>query len=78
MVSNLSTIANFLTMAHALKAGFLIIMVLYIIFTLIVFKQITSMDDIIREVHSSIIIKVIAIINIVFALSLFLAAVVIL
>lgn len=78
MLPNITSISQSLTILAGLKIGFLIILSLYFVFILVVFKQITSMDDIINEVHSSAIIKTVAIINIVLAFSLFLAAVVIL
>lgn len=78
MLSNITSISQSFSILAGLKIGFLIIFSLYFVFILVVFKQITSMDDIINEVHSSIIIKTVAIINIILAFSLFLAAVVIL
>lgn len=70
--------SQILTASTLFKIGFLAVLFLYILFILIVFKQITSMDDIIKEIHSSLIIKIVAIINIALAVSLFLAAVAIL
>ena len=78
MVLDISSIFAFFTTFALVKLGLLMVLFLYIIFIFIVFKQIMSMDNIIKEIHSSFIIKVIATINIVLALSLFLAAVVIL
>lgn len=61
-----------------IKIGFLIANFLYIIFAFIILNQVVSMNNIISEVHASSILKTIAVLNIVFALSLFLIALVIL
>ena len=61
-----------------LKIGFLIINALYIIFVFVVLSQIDSMDNIITEMNSAIIVKIAGVLNVIFAISLFLAALVIL
>lgn len=62
----------------ALKIVFLIIILLYAIFTIVVFTQVNTMNGIVTEVHSSFVLKLIALINILLAISLFVFAVVIL
>lgn len=59
------------------KIGFLILDFLYVIFLLIVYNQVSSMDKIIAEPNTPVI-KFISIINIFFAAFLFIIAVVIL
>jgi hypothetical protein len=78
MLPNIASISQSLILLTGLKIGFLMILSLYFIFILVVFKQITSMDTIISEIHFSLIIKIVSIVNIALALSLFLAALVIL
>jgi len=78
MQFDFSTFSHFITAPFLFKISFLFVLFLYIIFTLIIFNQIRSMDQLISEIHSSIIIRAISLIGIVAAISLFLAAVVIL
>lgn len=61
-----------------LKIGFLLVNGLYIIFAFVIYNQIGSMGKIITEIHASAVIKILSIINITLAASLFLTALVIL
>ncbi len=61
-----------------LKIGLLIIIGLFTIFTFIIFNQIGVMNNIVNQPGASTILKIIAIINILLSLSLFLIALVIL
>ena len=60
------------------KIGFLILVVIYVVFLVIVLNRVLSMSRIIREVHDAIILKFVATIKVLFALSLFLLALAIL
>jgi len=55
-----------------LKIGFLILDVFYIIFLFVVLNRVSSMSKIIREIHDAIILKFVAVIKVLFAISLFL------
>lgn len=61
-----------------LKAVFLIILFLFALFSFVVLNQTNVMNKIITEAHFSPILKIIAILNLVVVISLFLTAVVIL
>lgn len=61
-----------------LKVSFLVGDAFYIIFALVILNQVISMTNIVSDIHSSAVLKIIAIINLIFALSLFLIALVIL
>lgn len=76
---------NFLTIAKLfqsplflLKIALLIIMAFFIIFSIIVFTQVNVMNKIITHTQASGILKSIAILNIIFAVVLFVVAIVIL
>ena len=77
-MSNLQFFNQIFTSLSFLKIGFLTADAFYIVFAVVVLTQIISMRSIVSEVHSSPLLKAIAILDIVFALSLFLAAFVIL
>lgn len=61
-----------------LKLGVLIVIGLFAIFTFIIFNQIVVMNNIVNQSGPSTILKIIAAINILLSLSLFLTALVIL
>lgn len=69
---------NFFTTAFLVKLALLIFLGLYIILALVIFNQVNVMNKLIHEVRDSDILKIIIIIFIVFAISLFLTALVIL
>ena len=71
-------IANSLHLDLWIKIATLIIMVFYIVFTLVVFTQVKAMSQIVRIPQTEQVIKTVAIIHIVLAISLFLFALVIL
>lgn len=60
------------------KIALLVIMAFFIIFSLVVFAQVNAMNKIITHAQASGILKSIAILNIIFAVSLFVVAIVIL
>ena len=62
----------------ALKIVFLLIVMMYGVFTFVVFNQIRAMNSIVYVPHSSRILSIISIVNLIFAVSLFLTALVIL
>ncbi|GEM_PF-6553049 len=68
----------FLRPFFLLKIGFLLVIFIYIIFSLVVLNQISAMNNIIKEVRSSVIVYFLAILNLLAALSLFLISLVIL
>ncbi|HSX40607.1 MAG TPA: DUF5657 family protein [Candidatus Saccharimonadales bacterium] len=61
-----------------LKAGFLLIVGMYIIFSLIVVRQVFSMDSIVKEVHVAIVLKILAILLTLLGIWLFLSSLAIL
>ncbi len=61
-----------------LKIGILVLLFLYAIFGFVVLNQIFRMNGIIKEVYSSTVMYVIAIIHMVLAIALFIAAIAIL
>jgi small neutral amino acid transporter SnatA (MarC family) len=61
-----------------LKIVLLVIIALFIIFTIVVFTQVNVMNRVINHTTASAILKIIAILNIIFAISLFVTALVIL
>jgi len=61
-----------------LKIAFLVIIALFIIFTIVVLTQVNVMNRVINHTTASTILKIIAILNIIFAISLFVTAIVIL
>ena len=61
-----------------IKAGTLILLFVYIIFTIVILTQVRVMDRLVKEKLSSEALKIMAIIHVVLALSLFLTALVIL
>lgn len=61
-----------------LKALFLIVLLLYAIFTFVVLNQVRVMNNVVQETHSSVILEVIAGINLLAAISLFVYAIAIL
>lgn len=61
-----------------LKIVFLVVFLLYAIFTLVVFNQVRTMNRVVTELHSSTILAIVAFLNVVVALSLFVYALVIL
>jgi len=69
------TISDFLIF---LKIGIIILIFLYAVFGFVVLNQIFRMNNIIKEVYSSALLYVLAIIHMVLAISLLLAALVIL
>ena len=71
-------IINFLQPAFWVKIITLIIIASYIIFTFVVFTQVKAMSRIIRISHHERLLKTVAIIQIILAVSLFLFAIVIL
>jgi len=73
------TIANlFRSPLFLFKIALLVIMALFIIFTIVIFTQVSVMNKIITHAQASGILKLIAILNIIFAISLFVMALVIL
>ena len=62
----------FFNLLFFVKIGFLLLDLAYTIFLFIVFNQVVSMENIISELHSSKLLKTIAIVNIGLAFSLFL------
>ncbi|MBI2430760.1 MAG: hypothetical protein HYV39_01955 [Candidatus Levybacteria bacterium] len=61
-----------------LKVLFLIVLFLYIIFTFVVFNQVRVMNRVVTETHSSAILALIALLNFLAAISLFIYALAIL
>ena len=61
-----------------IKIGILFVDFAYIVFLIVVLVQVLSMERVIREVHDSMVLKTIALFNLLLAISLFLAAFVIL
>lgn len=62
----------------ALKVVFLVFILSFIIFTLVVFTQLNTMNEVVEEVHTSSVLKFVAIANFLSAVFLFLLALVIL
>ncbi len=69
---------NIVSFSTLFKIAFLSIMVLYMAFSFIVLNQVRSMNKIISQARSSTFINAFSVLNVLFALSLFLAAIVIL
>ena len=67
-----------INLAFATKIGFLFLSFSYIVFLLIVFIQVLSMERIIKEVHDAIALKIIVLTNTALAIFLFVLAFVIL
>ena len=61
-----------------IKIGILFVDFAYIVFLIVVLVQVLSMERVIREVHDSMVLKTIALFNLLLAISLFLIALVIL
>ncbi len=61
-----------------LKIALLIFDLFFIVFLLIVLKQVMSMNSIVNEVHDAFVLKTLSVISVIFGLSLFLTALVIL
>jgi len=61
-----------------LKITLLIFDLFFIVFLFIVFKQVASTNSLINEIHDAFILKTIAIVNLIIALSLFFVAIAIL
>lgn len=61
-----------------LKIIFLIIIFSYLVFTFVVFNQVGTMNRVITEIHSSTTLRIIALLNFLIAISLFLLGIVIL
>ena len=61
-----------------IKIGILFVGFAYIVFLIVVLVQVLSMERVIREVHDSMVLKTIALFNLLLAISLFLIALVIL
>lgn len=78
MFPDFSPLTNLLSSMFLAKLGLLILLASYIIFAFIIFHQVNVMNALIREVRDSDILKIIIIVFIVFAFSLFLTALVIL
>lgn len=78
MVLNFSLFDQLLNPFFLLKIGFLLVIFIYIIFSLVVLNQVSAMNNIIKEVRSSAIIFFLAILNLFLAVSLFIIALVIL
>jgi hypothetical protein len=74
-MNNLIKLFNF---SSIFKIGFLAVDLMFIIFLLVVIKQVFSMNTIVHDINDSAIIKSGSVILFVFALSLFLAALAIL
>lgn len=74
----LELINNLLQGFVLIKIGFLILDGLYIVFLLIVFKQARSMQNVINDGSASSLVDTVALINIIIAICLFVAALVIL
>ena len=61
-----------------LKVAFLLVIAMYIVFAFVIFNQIRAMNSIVYVPNSSRILSIISVVHLVFAISLFLAVVVIL
>lgn len=75
---NLEIINEILESFIILKIGFLVLVLFHTIFLFIVYTQVNSMNRIINQANASSLIKLVALLSIVFSFSLFLIAVVIL
>lgn len=69
---------NFLQPVLWIKIITLMIIVFYVVFTFVVFTQVKTMTQILYLPHAKELLKAISIVNIIFAISLFLIALVIL
>lgn len=69
---------NILNIDLIIKIIFLLVIIMYGVFAFVVFNQIRAMNTIVFVPNSSRILSVLSIINLVFAISLFLTALVIL
>lgn len=72
------SLSQFLQPLFGLKILFLIIIFIFIIFTFVVLNQVNTMNKIVNEAQSSFILKLIAILNLLLTISLFLFALAIL
>lgn len=70
--------SQFLQPLFGLKILFSIIIFIFIVFTFVVLNQVNTMNKIVSEAQSSFILKLIAILNLLLAVSLFLFALAIL
>lgn len=78
MSVDFSNLTQFLQPLLALKIVFLLIIAFFIVFTFVVVNQVNTMNKIVSEAHSSFTLKLIAILNLLLAVSLFLLALAIL
>lgn len=78
MPINIASLSQFLTFPILFKFFYLFILIVYIIFTLIIFNQVRSMSYVVSEISSGIVIKILSVIGIILAVMLFFAAIVIL
>ncbi len=75
---NIPIIDNLISSFAILKIAFLAFNIALIIFLIVVFIQVTSLEKIFKETHDSSIIRLVAGLMLIFAISLFLIALVIL
>jgi len=75
---NIPIIDSIIDSISITKIGFLVLNIALIIFLIVVFIQVGSLERIFKETHDSTIIKAIAGLMLIFAISLFLLALVIL
>ena len=78
MVLNPSILNHLMGSLSLIKIGFLFTNFALILFLLVVLIQVISMERVIREIHDSIMLKLLATIILLFSISLFLTALVIL
>jgi len=78
MIIDPSFFNQFLQPLLMLKIAILVIIFIYFLFTIVIYTQVNTMNQIINEVHSSAILQTIAILNLLLAISLFVLALVIL
>lgn len=75
---SLDLLSQFTNPLLLVKIIFLVFLLFYTIFSLVIFNQAVVMDRIVRQAGSSFIIKLIAVLNMLLAISLFLISLVIL